>query len=150
MQRTRFWASYALITTPRGVMMIREPAKSDPHYWRLPGGGKDVMDFDELDTLRRELYEELFLHLEYDNAEVKLVHYFKQGEVLGGYSRPTALYTVHFEDPRWYRQRGPGGEVVRVFPFAQLPRESDIFPPQLKMLRAAKIWPTRAPARIAA
>ena len=39
--REKGHASVVMVTTPKGIVVVREPSKPPPIYWKLPGGASE-------------------------------------------------------------------------------------------------------------
>lgn len=57
-------AAAVLVTTPAEILLVKDPKKPRPHYWKMPGGKMDGVET-PLETAVRELEEETGILVEY-------------------------------------------------------------------------------------
>lgn len=123
----RSYSSIILAILPRrlSVVLVYEPSKPSPIFWKLPGGRKDGNETPE-ETAIRELEEETGLVV----AENQLTHFFS--EDMGQFDRH--LFGVIISGEENLKEKGDEGEEIGTFDFSELDSMVDFLPNHRRLL----------------
>ncbi len=72
------YASTVLVITPGGILLIRDPNKPKPHFWKCPGGASKIDPWTDVEETpeecaRRELFEQTGITITSADTFVKLI-----------------------------------------------------------------------------
>ena len=113
-----------LVVTPQGIILVRDPKKPAPVFWKLPGG-KSESGETALMAAIREIKEETGVNLE----GVGLVVLYFQNRT----THDMTIYGAHLEAlPETLKKKGDEDEDVAVFAPAEILTMMDFFPPHRK------------------
>lgn len=122
----------ALVISPKGIPLIRDPKKPAPHYWKLPGGRSGPDESPETSAIR-EVEEEIGLILKKD--ELKIV-YREERESHAFYLFRDEVFSLE-----GLKSKGDEGEEVKLFLPEELKNLPDLFPPHREILEEIKFIP---------
>jgi len=120
------WAALVFVRGPEGkVVLVLDPEKPTPHFWKFPGGRKEHGETPEK-TAVRELEEETGIKvLETDISLISEIS--KKDHTL-------FVYQVVIENFNSLAKRGIEGEHTAIFFEKELANMVDFFPPHRKIL----------------
>lgn len=119
------YAVAAIIESPEGIPLVRDPKKPVPRYWKLPGG-RSVSDEAAEDTILREIQEEIGLSLEKESL-IRLYEEERGSHVF-------ILFGASVSSLGGLRKMGEEGEEVQVFKLDKIAVMPDFFPNHKKIL----------------
>jgi ADP-ribose pyrophosphatase YjhB (NUDIX family) len=125
------YAVAALLVSPQGIPLVRDPKKPDPNYWKLPGGrsiGKETPK----QALIREIKEEVGLSLKPTDIEI-VYEEEREGHTFCLFQgAPVSLAGL--------KTKGNEGEDVKLFLPEDLKKLSEFFPPHQEILKEIKFF----------
>lgn len=125
------YAVAALIVSPQGIPLVKDPKKPSPSFWKLPGGRSEEKET-PTEAIIREIKEELGLSFEPKDKDMELV-YEEERESHNFYLFQTNPVSVEELKPI-----GNEGEEVKLFLPEKIKIMPDFFSPHLKILKEIK------------
>ena len=125
------YAVAALLVTPKGIPIVRDPKKPDPNFWKLPGGRSEGKETPK-QALMREIKEEVGLSLKPD--DIKIVYEEeREGHTFCLFQgAPVSLIGL--------KTKGNEGEDVKLFLPEELKKLSEFFPPHREILKEIRFF----------
>jgi len=122
---------FAIIPNQHSVVLVYEPGKPSPIYWKLPGGRVDPKDHDPEETAVRELEEETGLELSEGDVLSLLCR-----EDKGSFDR---YLFVAVTNSGALKKRGDEGEEIALFNITELDDMLDFFPDHRDLLNRSDV-----------
>jgi len=123
------YAVAALIVSPQGIPLVRDPKKPKPYYWKLPGGRSEGKET-PIATIIREIKEEIGLSFKLE--DVKLVYEEERGNHLFCLFQTNPISLIGL------KTIGNDEEEVKLFLPKEMENLTDFFPAHRKILEEIK------------
>lgn len=117
------YAVAIIVSTPQGVVVVRDSKKPTPHFWKFPGGRNHPGETPP-ETAQRELQEETGLTL--DLNSLTMVHQEARGDA--EHLHHFFCFKASLANTPTLPARGLSGEEVCYVPKEKIPAMPDFFP----------------------
>lgn len=125
------YAVAALLVTPQGIPLIRDPKKPDPNFWKLPGGRSEGKETPKQAVIR-EIKEEVGLAI--GSEEIQII-YEEERE-----GHTFCLFQGAPISIAGLKEKGNEGEDVKLFLPEELRKLSTFFPPHQEILKEIRFF----------
>jgi len=123
------YAVVALIVSPQGIPLVKDPKKPPPNYWKLPGGRSEGEET-PTEAIVREIKEEIGLSFEPKDMELMCEEEREGHDFYLFQTNPVSLEGL--------KSIGNEEEKVKLFLPEELKNLPDFFPAHLKILKEIK------------
>lgn len=132
-------AVVVFVETPLGILLVKDPTKLPPLYWKLPGGkadlkevdGKFVCDETPAEIARREVSEETGICAPPENFTILIAE--DRGD------HQLYLLNLKVKSLEGLKSRGDEGEAVRILSLEKLRNLPDFMPSHRRLMKKAGI-----------